>query len=302
MKTGFYIARFQPLHIGHLSVIKQMLNTVDHVVIGIGSAQERNTLENPFSADEREVMVKLALGDDCKKCSIVKIPDINNYSEWVGHVESLCPSFDNVWTRNNIVKQLFEEKGYEVVEPEFEKIVSATEVRSMMDKDGNWGAYVPENVADTLETIKGVARIKRLYRERFVNPVPTADIIIEVYDGSERLEGIVLIERNEKPFGWAIPGGHQEYGDSLEKTAILEAEEETGLNVELVEQLGTYSDPDRDPRGHKNSTVFIAKAYGKPNAGSDAKNAKIFPLDKLPAELAFDHGKIIEDYKKRKGL
>ncbi|MCK4670470.1 MAG: nicotinamide-nucleotide adenylyltransferase [Nanoarchaeota archaeon] len=293
---GFYIARFQPMHVGHYSVIKQMLGTVDHVVIGIGSSQEHHTLENPFSGDEREVMVKLALGEDCKKCTFVQIPDIHNYSQWVCHVEKLCPLFNSAWTRNNIVKKLFEEKGYKVITPDFEHIISATEVRTMMSKDGDWQKYVPPEIENSLETIKGVARIKQMYRERYVNPVPTADIIIEVYNGSKKLEGIVLIERKEKPFGWAIPGGHQEYGDSLETTAIKEAEEETGLKVELVEQMGTYSDPDRDPRGHKNSTVFVARANGKPKAGSDAKNAKIFRLEDLPEKFAFDHSKILQDY------
>ena len=122
----------------------------------------------------------------------------------------------------------------------------------------------------------------------FQNPFPTVDIIIEIDPG------IVLIERVNPPFGWAIPGGFVDYGESLENAARREAFEETGLNVELLHQFHTYSDPSRDSRQHNISTVFIAKAIGTPKAGSDAKQVRIFTI--LPKLLAFDHSKIMEDY------
>ncbi|MGQ9745830.1 MAG: NUDIX domain-containing protein [Dissulfurimicrobium sp.] len=122
------------------------------------------------------------------------------------------------------------------------------------------------------------------------NPIPTVDIIIETEDG------IVLIERKNPPFGWAIPGGFVDYGERAEDAAIREAKEETGLDVKLTGLLGVYSDPGRDPRMHTISTVFIAKADGRPMAGDDAKSVTIFGLDRLPDGLAFDHGKILKDY------
>jgi 8-oxo-dGTP diphosphatase len=122
------------------------------------------------------------------------------------------------------------------------------------------------------------------------NPFPTVDIIIEVG------EGIVLIKRKNKPFGWALPGGFVEYGESVEECAIREAKEETSLDVELVEQFHVYSDPKRDPRFHTISTVFIARAKGNPVGGDDAKEAKVFTESSLPDEIAFDHRKILEDY------
>ena len=123
----------------------------------------------------------------------------------------------------------------------------------------------------------------------YKNPLPTVDIIIEV------VGGIVLIERINKPRGWALPGGFVDYGESLEQAAIREALEETGLNVRLIRQLKTYSDPDRDPRHHTISTVFIATADGMPNAGDDAARTGIFTRHDLPA-LVFDHEKILADY------
>lgn len=121
------------------------------------------------------------------------------------------------------------------------------------------------------------------------NPLPTVDIIIET------MGGIVLIERKNKPLGWALPGGFVDYGESLEQAAVREALEETGLRVSLSRQLKSYSDPDRDPRHHTISTVFIATADGSPRAGDDARKTGIFTRQDLPP-LVFDHAKIIDDY------
>ncbi len=123
------------------------------------------------------------------------------------------------------------------------------------------------------------------------NPIPTVDIIIELEDG-----GIVLVERGNLPYGWAIPGGFVDTGETLEECARREALEETGLRVELVCQMHAYSDPQRDPRFHTISVVFVAKAVGRPLAGDDAKNTGVFTKDSLPENMAFDHRKILEDY------
>ena len=122
------------------------------------------------------------------------------------------------------------------------------------------------------------------------NPIPTVDIIIEVGDK------IVLIERKNPPKMWALPGGFVDYGESLENAAVREAKEETGLDVQLVRQFHTYSDPDRDPRKHTISTVFIAKATGEPRGGDDAARAVLFSKDQIPDVMAFDHRKILQDY------
>ena len=123
----------------------------------------------------------------------------------------------------------------------------------------------------------------------YKNPVPTVDIIIEVGGG------IVLIKRKNLPFGWALPGGFVDYGESLEEAAIREAGEETGLDVKLINQLHTYSDPRRDKRQHTISTVFIAEAKGEPVAGDDAARARVFAGANIPP-LVFDHNYILQDY------
>ena len=124
------------------------------------------------------------------------------------------------------------------------------------------------------------------------NPYPTVDIIIET--GRERQ--IVLVERRGPPPGWALPGGFVEYGETVEAAAVREAHEETGMRVTLTHLLGVYSDPGRDPRFHTVSVVYVARGEGTPQGGDDARSAAFFPLAALPAEIAFDHRAIIEDY------
>lgn len=126
------------------------------------------------------------------------------------------------------------------------------------------------------------------------NPVPTVDIIIELVDRPDR--PIILIERLNSPYGWAIPGGFIDYGEPAEVAARREAQEETGLSVELVEQFFVYSDPNRDPRQHTMSVVFLATAKGEPKAGDDAKNIGIFESWRVPGNLCFDHDRVLGDY------
>jgi len=130
--------------------------------------------------------------------------------------------------------------------------------------------------------------------EKYRNPFPTVDIIIEMGQG-----GVVLINRKNPPFGWAIPGGFVDYGESLESAAIREAREETSLGVELLYQLGAYSDPTRDPRHHTISVVFVGRATGMPKAADDAAEAGIFYRKSIPENMAFDHEKILKDYFKK---
>ncbi|MEA5617093.1 NUDIX hydrolase [Cronbergia sp. UHCC 0137] len=128
----------------------------------------------------------------------------------------------------------------------------------------------------------------------YKNPAPTVDIIIELIDRPHR--PIILIERHNEPFGWAIPGGFVDYGEAVEIAARREAKEEIGLEIELIEQFFVYSNPDRDRRQHTISIVFLATATGTPLAGDDAKGVGIFEPWSIPSKLCFDHDKILQDY------
>ncbi|MDP3142958.1 MAG: NUDIX hydrolase [Candidatus Omnitrophota bacterium] len=133
-------------------------------------------------------------------------------------------------------------------------------------------------------------------------PFTTVDAIIELATGDDE-EGIVIIERTNPPFGWALPGGFVDYAESLENAIIREAKEETNLDLIDLKQFHTYSQPDRDPRFHTIGTVFIAKAKGTPNAGDDAQGLKIIKLSEIDSpdklakfNFAFDHQQILADY------
>jgi len=117
-----------------------------------------------------------------------------------------------------------------------------------------------------------------------------ADVIAEI--GSS----IVLIERRNFPFGWALPGGFVDVGERVEDAAVRELREETTLEVELRALLGVYSRPDRDPRGHTVTMVYVGRAHGEPRAADDAKGIGLFAPAEPPAPLAFDHAEILADY------
>ena len=121
-------------------------------------------------------------------------------------------------------------------------------------------------------------------------PRPTVDVIIEV-DG-----GIVLVRRRYPPEGWAIPGGFVDAGERAEDAARREIREETGLEIELRELFGVYSDPARDARGHTLSVVYVGRARGTPVAADDAAEVSVFDEGHLPSPLAFDHAAILADY------
>ena len=124
-------------------------------------------------------------------------------------------------------------------------------------------------------------------------PLVTVDTIIEMEGG------IVLVRRAHPPPGWALPGGFVERGERVSDAGRREAKEETGLDVELTELLGVYSDPHRDPRGISTvGVVFIGRASGQPVGGDDAAEAQVFSLDALPPNIPFDHPLIIEDYRR----
>jgi 8-oxo-dGTP diphosphatase len=127
---------------------------------------------------------------------------------------------------------------------------------------------------------------------RPICPPLAADVIVEIGDQ------IVLIERKNFPFGWAIPGGFVDFGETVEQAAVREAREEISLQVELRALLGVYSRPERDPRGQTVTVVYIGCALGSPTASDDAKNAGLFDPARPPWPLAFDHAEILADYRR----
>lgn len=134
----------------------------------------------------------------------------------------------------------------------------------------------------------------------YTYPRPMLTVDIAIFQQSGTQVQVLLIQRGQNPFvgSWALPGGFVNMEERLEQSAVRELEEETGLVVPDLEQVHTYGDPDRDPRGRVISVAYTAlldrSAELPLRASSDAADAGWFPTADLP-ELAFDHQQIIQD-------
>ncbi|MDE5832192.1 MAG: NUDIX hydrolase [Desulfovibrio sp.] len=130
--------------------------------------------------------------------------------------------------------------------------------------------------------------------EAYANPAPTVDVVIYSPE-----KGVVVIKRENIPHGYALPGGFIDEGEQAEAAAIREAKEETNLDIRLTGLLGVYSRPDRDPRRHTMSMVYVCEAANPDElrAGDDAGQAAFYSLDNLPSPIVFDHDQIISDFK-----
>lgn len=161
--TALIIGRFQPFHLGHLILIEEAAKEADLIVIGIGSSQESNTKENPFTAQERRNMIESSLKIN-KKFSIVDVPDINNDKLWVSHVEKLLPRFNVVYTNEELERRLFKEKGYRINATGFfnRKKYSGVEIRQRIIQGKKWEHLVPKGTLKVMRKINGVERIKSL--------------------------------------------------------------------------------------------------------------------------------------------
>lgn len=164
---GLLVGRMQPIHNGHLQVIKKTLEEVDEIIIGIGSAQLSHSTKDPFTAGERVMMLTKALSEnniDSSNYYIIPLVDILMNAVWVSHVKMLTPPFEKVFSGNPLVQQLFTEEGYDVaIPPLFNRNeLSGTEVRKRMIKNEDWKSLVPNSIVEIIDKINGIQRIKHL--------------------------------------------------------------------------------------------------------------------------------------------
>jgi nicotinamide-nucleotide adenylyltransferase len=167
VRRGLFAGRFQPFHLGHTGAIKDILKDVDELVIVIGSAQYSHTVDNPFTAGERLIMVRRALeetGIDYSRVWVVPVPDVHLHMMWVSAVEGYTPSFDVVYSNEPLTRRLFTEAKYNVKAIRFyeRKLYSSTEIRMKMLKAESWETLVPESVATFIKEIDGVNRLRDL--------------------------------------------------------------------------------------------------------------------------------------------
>ncbi|MCW4045483.1 MAG: nicotinamide-nucleotide adenylyltransferase [Candidatus Bathyarchaeota archaeon] len=166
---GLYVGRFQPFHLGHLNAIKEVLQEVDELVIVIGSAQYSHNATNPFTAGERLVMIRRALQEaevDLSRVWIVPVPDVHLHMLWVSALEGYTPRFNVVYSNEPLTRRLFMEAGYKVKSIQFfeRNVYTSTTVRERMRRDESWTTLVPKSVADFINDIDGVNRLRDLNR------------------------------------------------------------------------------------------------------------------------------------------
>ena len=166
-KRGLLIGRMQPLHKGHISVIKETLKEVDELIIGVGSADQSHTNSNPFTSGERIMMLTKALREyniNPSKYYIIPLEDVRCNALWVAHVKMLTPPFCKVYSGNSLVKQLFRENNMEIIQPPLfnRKEYSGTEIRRRILNNEDWESLVPSSVVKVIKEIKGEERLRNL--------------------------------------------------------------------------------------------------------------------------------------------
>lgn len=161
MQRALFIGRFQPFHNAHLADVKKILKECDEVIIAVGSSQEKNTLENPFSYSERKRMIESVFKKNkIKNYKIYPVPDLYNDKKWVEYIKKNIPKYDYAYSGNLWTLKCFRKHDSKVKKIKLIKGISSTIIRNMIIKSKNWEKMVPKEIASYIERIKGVDRIK----------------------------------------------------------------------------------------------------------------------------------------------
>ncbi len=309
MKKALWIGRFQPFHLGHLSAVKQIRKDgVEKLIIGVGSAQEKHTLKNPFTYEERKELISRTLNENITlEYNIIPIPDFNNDEQWKKYIlQKLSKKkqtkgwsdyeietdygFDAVYSGNPWVKSIFENMNVKDID-ETKVPISGSNIRTMIADNENLESLMSKSAIEYLNEIDAIKRLRDL-TPKPRNPYLATDAIIEINNS------IVLVKRKNEPKKYALPGGFVEYGESAENAAIREAKEETNIDFKITNLLGFYSNPKRDPRNHIASAVYYGRGNGELKKNEESENV-ILVSPSIAAhymDLAFDHNKILKDY------
>ena len=162
---GILIGRFQPFHDGHMRVVEDIIDEVDELVLGIGSADASHEPRNPFTAGERIMMIQNTLAELDGTTYVVPLDDMDRNSVWVSHVESMSPWFDVAYSNNPLVIRLFREAGTDVRQTEMfdREQLKGSEIRKLMARNDDWTQFVPEAVVEVVEEVDGINRMQAVW-------------------------------------------------------------------------------------------------------------------------------------------
>jgi nicotinamide-nucleotide adenylyltransferase len=164
---GLMMGRFQPFHLGHLDLTKQILSECDEVVIALTGSQFNYIEKDPFTAGERIEMIHESLkedGVDLSKCFIVPIENQFNIATWASYLKSILPQFEKVYSGNDYVTMLLANSGYDVIQPKFldREKYNGTQIRKMILNDQDWEKCITSAASKIIKKINGVNRIKTI--------------------------------------------------------------------------------------------------------------------------------------------
>ena len=163
--NGLLIGRFQPFHLGHLSAIQFALSKVDKLWIGLGSSNKPIEKDNPFTATERKEMILSSIDSSMKeKISIYFIPDVDNHVRWIEKIDTIVPSFDIVFSNDDLTKHLYAKRSTKISSIPFSnrEILSGTRIRDLIVSDQKWDDLVPNGTKNFLIGIGAKDRLKDL--------------------------------------------------------------------------------------------------------------------------------------------
>ena len=163
--NGFLIGRFQPFHLGHLEAVNFALSNVEQLYIGIGSSNKSNQLRNPFTSEERNEMIASSLDEKTlQRVSIYDIPDAGDHSKWIQSIDKIIPKYDVVFSNDDFTQSLYEKNGKKIIPVilKSREDLSGTNIRKLIQTDGNWEDLVPNGTKNVLLKIDAKNRLEDL--------------------------------------------------------------------------------------------------------------------------------------------
>lgn len=296
-KTWLFITRAQPwLHAGQIDGIRQAVaQWIKKIIIGIGSANKEFTSENPFTYDERKIMVEASAKELLQdlQVEVYPLPDLGDNEKRREYIFKNLPEFQYVATGNAWVQEVFKTTDKIIIPLEIRQAVKWSTIRGQLASNNisELEKALPQSVITYLQKINAVQRLKDIFSKERKTPSLVVDVVL--FDEKGKL---ILIQRKNFPEWPALPGGFNDYGETAKLAAIREVKEEVSVDIEIEKDLGIWDEPNRDPRAHNVSHAFTGKIlWGTLKAADDAKailRVDIKDLDSIP--FAFpDHKEMI---------